>query len=78
MNADKCKLLVTNYKVHAEIENEIIENKKSVKLLEVIIDHTLSFEEHILKICKKVSLKLHALSRMSHFLSTYKLKVLTS
>ena len=78
MNADKCKLLVTNYKegVHAVIENEIIENKKSVKLLGVIIDNKLSFEEHILKICKKVSLKLHALSRISHFLSTHKLKVL--
>ena len=55
LNADKCKLLLTNYRgVLAELENKIIENKKSVKLLGVIIDNKLSFEEHILKICKEV------------------------
>ena len=62
--------------VLAEIENKIIENKKSVKLLGVITDDKLSFEERILKICNKVSSKLHALSRIPHFLSTHKLKVI--
>ena len=56
------------------IEGEIIRCKKSIKLLGINIDNKLCFNEHISKICKKVSLKLHALSRISHFLSTEKLR----
>ena len=40
----------------------------------IYIDNKLDFDEHISKIYKKVSLKLHALSRISHFLSTDKLR----
>ena len=76
MNIDKCHLLVTNHEedVSALIEGVKIECKKSVKLLGIYIDNKLDFDEHISKICKKVSLKLHALSRISHFLSTDKLR----
>ena len=47
MNADNCKLPVTDYKegVLVDIENEIIREKK---LLWVVIDNKLIFEEHIL------------------------------
>ena len=76
MNIDKCHLLVTNHEedVSAFIEGVKIECKKSVKLLGIYIDNKLDFDEHISKICKKVSLKLHALSRISHFSSTDKLR----
>ena len=76
MNIDKCHLLVTNHEedVSALIEGVKIECKKSVKLLGIYIDNKLDFDEHISKICKKVSLKLHALSRISHFLCTDKLR----
>ena len=76
MNLDKCQLLITNHEedVSATIEGEIIKCKKSIKLLGINIDNKLCFNEHISKICKKVSLKLHALSRISHFLSTEKLR----
>ena len=76
MNIDKCHLLVTNHEedVSALIEGVKIECKKSVKLLGIYIDNKLDFDEHIPKICKKVSLKLHALSRISHFLCTDKLR----
>ena len=76
MNLDKCHLLITNHEedVSATIEGEIIKCKKSIKLLGINIDNKLCFNEHISKICKKVSLKLHALSRISHFLSTEKLR----
>ena len=56
------------------IEGEINKCKKSIKLLGINIDNKLCFNEHISEICKKVTLKLHALSRISHFLSTEKLR----
>ena len=76
MNIDKCHLLVTNHEedVSALIEGVKIEFKKSVKLLGIYIDNKLDFDEPKSKICKKVSLKLHAVSRISHFLSTDKLR----
>ena len=39
--------------------------KKSVKLLAITIDNKLDFNERIFKLRKKVSLKLHALARVS-------------
>ena len=76
MNLDKCHLLITNHEedASATIEGEIIKCKKSIKLLGINIDNKLRFNEHISKICKRVSLKLYTLSRISHFLSTEKLR----
>ena len=36
---------------------------KSEKLLGVKLDHKLSFDDHISELCKKVSRKIHALSK---------------
>ena len=65
MNADKCHLLISNRDndVSMILENEVIECNRSVKLLGVTIDNKLDFAEHISKLCKKVSSKLHALAR---------------
>ena len=78
MNADKCHLLITNHEddVSATIGGEIIICEKSVKLLGIYIDNKLDFNIHLSKICSKVSLKLHALARISHLLSTDKLKII--
>ena len=78
MNADKCHLLVTNHDadVSVNIDGEIIKGSKSVKLLGLCIDNKLDFNEHISKICKKVSLKLHALSRISPYLNTKRLRII--
>ncbi len=59
MNSDKCHLLVTNHgdNLHALIGNETIMGSESVKLLGIHIDNKLTFNEHVQKICKKVSLK---------------------
>ena len=77
MNTDKCHLLITNHKddVTAIIAGETINCQNSVKLLGINIDNKLDFNEHVSNICKKVSIKLHALARISHFLSTDKLKL---
>ena len=49
---------------------------KSVKLLGIAIHNKLSLDNHISKLCKKASFKLHALSRVSSYLSTDKLRVI--
>ena len=77
MNADKCHLLITNHEddISATIAGETIKCEKSVKLLGINIDNKLDFNDHVSKICKKVSLKLHALARISHLMNADKLKV---
>ena len=54
------------------IGNDVIECSKSVKLLGVTIDNKLDFNEHISKLYKKVSTKLHVLARVSNFMSQQK------
>ena len=57
------------------IIDDVIECSRSVKLLVVTIDNKLDFNEHISKLCKKVSTKLHALARVSNFMSQEKLRL---
>ena len=56
------------------LEMKTISNRNSEKLLGITIDNKLNFTEHISAICKKVSLKLHALARISKLMSTVKLR----
>ena len=50
-------------------KNITIKISTSEKLLGVIIDNELDFTEHLNTVSKKVNLKLHALNRISRFLS---------
>ena len=78
MNVDKCHLLITKYdnNVSATIDGHTISSSKSVKLLGIQIDNNLDFNEHVSNICKKVSTKLHALRRVSHYMSKNKLRII--
>ena len=71
MNPDKCHLLVCKHtkEVSIILENVIIDSSDSVKLLRIMIDKKLNFNDHVSKLCKKVSTKLHALARVSKFVS---------
>ena len=75
---DKCELLVShrNDDLSLDIEGKTVMCNKSVKLLGIKIDNQLTFNEHISSICKKVSLKLHALARVSHLMHQNKLRLL--
>ena len=77
-NADKCHLIVANQTdlTSVTLGNEVITAEKSVDLLGVKIDHNLNFTEHVTKLCKKGSQKLHALARVSKYLSKEKLRLL--
>ena len=78
MNADKCHLLVCNHsdELSVNIDNEIIRGSKDVKLLGITIDNKLDFGKHVARLCSKVSLKLHALVRISNFMKEDKLRII--
>ena len=57
------------------IGTDVIQNESSVKLLGIIIDNKLNFNEHVRKMCKKASKKLHALSRIANHMTSDKLKL---
>ena len=62
MNADKCKMLVSNqeYDIAATVDDYTIKADKSVKLLGIRIHNKLDFHAHVSSICKKSSLNIHA------------------
>ena len=60
--------------IFIDVEKEVIECSYSVKLLGVTIDNKLNFDEHVTKLCKKVSQEIHALARISNFMSQEKLR----
>ena len=75
-NDDKCKLITTKENAPSvRIGNDIITCSNSVKLLGITIDNKLNFKEHLTNICKKTSNKLHALARVSNYMSTHQLRI---
>ncbi len=80
LNEDKCHFMIfgerTNQEVNINIGSCAVTNSKEEKLLGVLIDANLSFEKHISNICQKAGNKLFALSRMSAYLGTDKLRLL--
>jgi hypothetical protein len=84
-NQGKCHLMVAdiNHKHYDSksfiyLENAFLESEDIVKLLGVHVDKELKIEEHINMVLKNANRKLHALMRMSKFLSQDKLRVLMS
>ena len=72
-NADKCHLLVSSDEnCTAKIEDFSIKNSTKENLLGVKFDSNLSFENHVISLCKKASQKLHALARISHYMDLNK------
>ena len=76
-NATKCHFFLSPYQsATINIDGSIIKKSNSQKLLGVTIDSNFTFEEHINNLCRKASKKLHALSRISHYLSPNKKRIL--
>ena len=66
-NADKCHLVVSSDEsCTAKIEDLSLKNSTEKKLLGVKLDSSLSFENHVTYLCKKISQKLYALAKISH------------
>ena len=62
-------LLTSNEQVNLNLEDLIIKTTKSEKLLGIKIDRFLTFKEHVSKLCKKASQKLHAIAHISSYLN---------
>ena len=79
LNADKCHLLVSGYKceaMYASVGDALLWEENSVKLLGLIIDSELTFNNYVQMICKKASQKLTAIVRLANIISEKKRKVL--
>ena len=70
-NPDKWHLLLSESRgdCFIKISNECIYNSTDEKILGVHFDNKLNFNVHLNKLCKRASQKLHALARVSTFMS---------
>ena len=76
-NDDKCHLMVCNHNnLSVKLGKETIKSIESVKLLGITIDNNLNFTDHVSELIKKGNQKLHALTRISNYLSEDKLKLI--
>ena len=72
LNSDKCPFLTLgapNTLPNIKCKNITIKSSTSEKLLGAIIDNKLDFTEHLNTVCIKKNLRLHAVNRISRFLS---------
>jgi len=73
-NPNKFQLLTLtrqkNISININVNGNIIESSDCVKLLGVLFDSNLSFNNHISSLCKKVGKQVNALCRMSRVLNT--------
>ena len=76
-NDDKCHLIIANQdNLTVNLGEETIESSKSVELLGLTIDNNLTFKDHVTYLCKKGNQKLHALARISKYMSFEKRKII--
>ena len=82
-NQGKCHLIIAdvnhkNYdsKSFVYLEDAFLESENIVKLLGILIDKELTFEDHIRSLLKKANQKFHALMRASKYMSQDKLRIL--
>ena len=85
-NSDKCHLIVIENEhrpayvstsfIYLNDEKEFLQSENAVKPLGLQIDDKLKFEEHIKTVLKKGNQKLHALMRISKFMSEDKLRLI--
>ena len=77
-NPEKWHLVLsdTNENMVINIANDKIANSSYKKILGIHFDNKLNFNTHVTKLCKRAGQKLHALARISHFMSLKKKKLL--
>ena len=61
-----------------KIEDQILHQSSTVRLLGITIDQTLTFKNHITDLCKSASNKLKALQRIRKYLTVEQTKMLTN
>ena len=71
LNQSKCHLLASGTHEHlfVRVGEEMIWESRKEKLLGILLDKNLDFEEHLSVVCKKASQKVSALARVARILS---------
>ena len=78
LNVDKCHLMIfgeKSKKMKIHFGEAVIEESDEETLLGITLDTKLSFKSHVQSLCRKASQKLHALSRISIFMDSKKIKL---
>ena len=76
-NSSKCIFFLSPYQdASININGYAIKSSNFEKLLDITIYSDFTFEEHINTLCQKPSQKLHALFRISQYLSQHKKRIL--
>ena len=76
-NADKCHLILNGSdRKQIKINNGTIKSSNYEKLLGIQIDKKLTFNKHVGGLCKKASQKMHALARITPYMSIKKNRML--
>ena len=77
-NPDKFHIILssTDETLLFNVDQYEIHNSQSEKLLGVTLDSKLTLNEHVTNLCKKASKKLHALNRVSRYMSTEKKRII--
>ena len=77
-NPEKWHLVLsdTNENMVINIANDKIANSSYEKILGIHFDNKLNFNTHVTKLCERAGQKLHALARISNFMSLKKKKLL--
>ena len=81
-NSSKLQFMILGDKQNTSlvlnINGKKINNSREIELLGIAIDNQLKFKKHIENLCKKASLKLHALRRTHKFLMIEKARILAN
>ena len=77
-NPDKFHLLLSDpdEELSINIDNFEIKNTHCQKLLGITLDNKLKLNTHVTNLCRKASQKLHALSRVSHYMTHKQRKII--
>ena len=76
-NSGKSHLLTLSDNIqHINVGGNQLSSSKYEELLGILIDHKLTFENHLLNIVQKVNQKLHALERISKYIPRKKLTII--
>ena len=82
LNPGKCHFMLFGVKENEQFDlicNDItLKHSSHEKILGVTIDNKLSFDEHIINICKTANKKLNALSRINHYMKQNQKEILLS
>ena len=76
-NAGKCHLLTSSKVIkNIAISNTNVSSKQKVKLLEINLESSLNFDDHVNTLSNKANKKYHALARVCNYMNTNKGRVL--